>query len=353
MNQELRAKLENHVSSYKDITHQLSTPEVYSDRSLMKTLNQKLTKLEPGVKLFQKYLNIEKSIVETKELLEDEDKEMRAIAQEELKNNEQLLKEIENKIIEATVEKDPNDSRDIYMEIRAGTGGEEAAIFAGDLYKMYSKFSEKNKWDIEIINSNISDHGGFKEIIFKIIGSNVYSNLKFESGTHRVQRVPNTETQGRVHTSASTVAVLPIVEQVDDIDINPADLRIDTYRASGAGGQHVNKTDSAVRITHLPTNIVVQCQNQRSQHQNRATALKMLESRLYEIELRNVEEKNNKEIISKRDIGWGNQIRSYVMQPYQLVKDNRTGEEATDVNKVLNGSLDNFILSCLSYKIRG
>ena len=173
MNQELRAKLENHVSSYKDITHQLSTPEVYSDRSLMKTLNQKLTKLEPGVKLFQKYLNIEKSIIETKELLEDEDKEMRVIAQEELKNHEQLLKEIENKIIEATVEKDPNDSRDIYMEIRAGTGGEEAAIFAGDLYKMYSKFSEKNKWDIEIINSNISDHGGFKEIIFKIIGSNV------------------------------------------------------------------------------------------------------------------------------------------------------------------------------------
>ena len=218
MNQELRAKLENHVSSYKDITNQLSTPEVYSDRSLMKTLNQKLTKLEPGVKLFQKYIDIEKSITDTKELLEDEDKEMRAIAQEELKNHEQLLKEIENKIIEATVEKDPNDSRDIYMEIRAGTGGEEAAIFAGDLYKMYSKFSEKNKWDIEIINSNISDHGGFKEIIFKIIGSNVYSNLKFESGTHRVQRVPNTETQGRVHTSASTVAVLPIVEQVDDIE---------------------------------------------------------------------------------------------------------------------------------------
>ena len=284
MNQELRAKLENNVSSYKDITNQLSSPEVYSDRTLMKTLNQKLTKLEPGVKLFQKYLNIEKAIRDTKELLEDEDKEMRTIAQEELKNHEQLLKEIENKIIEATVEKDPNDSRDIYMEIRAGTGGEEAAIFAGDLYKMYSKFSEKNKWDIEIINSNISDHGGFKEIVFKIIGSNVYSNLKFESGTHRVQRVPNTETQGRVHTSASTVAVLPIVEQVDDIDINPADLRIDTYRASGAGGQHVNKTDSAVRVTHIPTGIVSECQDDRSQHKNKAKAMEYLHSRLLSAE---------------------------------------------------------------------
>jgi peptide chain release factor 1 len=208
MNQELREKLESHISSYKDITNQLSTPEVYSDRVLMKSLNQKLTKLEPGVKLFQKYLNIENSITDTQELLEDDDKEIRNIAQEELKNYKQELKEIENKIIEVTVEKDPNDSRDIYMEIRAGTGGEEAAIFAGDLYKMYSKFSEKNKWDIEIINSNISDHGGFKEIIFKIIGTNVYSNLKFESGTHRVQRVPNTETQGRVHTSASTCSCI-------------------------------------------------------------------------------------------------------------------------------------------------
>ena len=181
---------------------------------------------------------------------------MIAIASEELKKYEVDLKETESKIIEATVEKDPNDSRDIYMEIRAGTGGEEAAIFAGDLFKMYSKFSEKNKWSIEVINSNISDHGGFKEIVFKVTGMNVYSYLKFESGTHRVQRVPDTETQGRIHTSASTVAVLPIVEQVDDIEINPADLRIDTYRASGAGGQHVNKTDSAVRITHLPTGIV-------------------------------------------------------------------------------------------------
>ena len=284
MNPDLRAKLESNLSSYKDITAKLSTPEIYSDRTKMKSLNQELTKLEASVKLCQKYLDVEKSISETRELLIDDDKEMIAIAQDELKKYEIELREVEAKIIEATVEKDPNDTRDVYMEIRAGTGGEEAAIFARDLFKMYSRFSEKNKWDIEVINSNISDHGGFKEIIYKVVGKNVYSQLKFESGTHRVQRVPDTETQGRVHTSASTVAVLPIVEQVDDIEINPADLRIDTYRASGAGGQHVNKTDSAVRITHLPTGIVSECQDDRSQHKNKAKALEYLHSRLLSAE---------------------------------------------------------------------
>ena len=284
MTPDLRAKLENNLSSYKDITAMLSTPEIYSDRTKMKGLNQELTKLEASVKLFQKYLDIEKSISLTRELLTDDDKEMIAIAQDELNNYEIELKEVETKIIEATVEKDPNDSRDIYMEIRAGTGGEEAAIFAGDLFKMYSRFSERNKWEVEVINSNISDHGGFKEIIFKVIGKNVYSQLKFESGTHRVQRVPNTETQGRVHTSASTVAVLPIIERVDVVEINPADLRIDTYRASGAGGQHVNKTDSAVRITHLPTGIVSECQDDRSQHKNKAKALEYLHSKLLSAE---------------------------------------------------------------------
>ena len=186
MNPDLRAKLESNLSSYKDITAMLSTPEIYSDRTKMKSLNQELTKLEASVKLYQKYLDIEKSISGTKELLIDDDKEMIAIAQDELKKYEIELREVETKIIEATVEKDPNDTRDVYMEIRAGTGGEEAAIFAGDLFKMYSRFSERNKWVIEVINSNISDHGGFKEIIYKVVGKNVYSQLKFESGTHRV-----------------------------------------------------------------------------------------------------------------------------------------------------------------------
>ena len=343
MNPDLRAKLEDNLSRYKDITDKLSTPEVYSNQSQMKSLNQELTKLEPSIKLFQKYLNIEKSILDTKELLHDEDKEMIAIARQELRQHEIELKNIESKIIEATVEKDPNDSRDIFMEIRAGTGGEEAAIFAGDLFKMYTKFSEKNKWRIEIINSNISDHGGFKEIIFKIIGDNVYSSLKYESGTHRVQRVPETETQGRVHTSASTVAVLPIVEQVDDIEINPADLRIDTYRASGAGGQHVNKTDSAVRITHLPTGIVSECQDDRSQHKNKAKAMEYLHSRLLSAE--QDKQKKDTDENRKKQVGSGDRserIRTYNF-PQGWVTDHRINLTLYKLEQMMEGGIDPLI----------
>ena len=343
MNSDLRAKLEKYLSSYRDITDKLSTPEVYSDRNLMKTLNQELTQLEPRVKLFQKYLQIEKSIKDTKEILDDDDKEMRTIALEELKSHEEKLSSTEKKIIEVTVEKDPNDSRDIYMEIRAGTGGEEAAIFAGDLFKMYSKFSEKNKWEIEILNSNISDHGGFKEIIFKIVGNAVYGNLKFESGTHRVQRVPNTETQGRVHTSASTVAVLPIIDQVDEIDINPADLRIDTYRASGAGGQHVNKTDSAVRITHLPTGIVSECQDGRSQHKNKAKALEYLHSRLLSAE--QDKQKKDTDESRKKQVGTGDRserIRTYNF-PQGRVTDHRINLTLYKLEQLIEGDIEPLI----------
>ena len=343
MNPDLRAKLESNLSSYRDITAMLSTPEVYSDRTKMKSLNQELTKLEASVKLYQKYLDIEKSISGTRELLIDDDKEMIAIAQDELKKYEIELREVEIKIIEATVERDPNDSRDVYMEIRAGTGGEEAAIFAADLFKMYSRFSERNKWDIEVINSNISDHGGFKEIIFKVIGKNVYSQLKFESGTHRVQRVPDTETQGRVHTSASTVAVLPIVEQVDDIEINPADLRIDTYRASGAGGQHVNKTDSAVRITHLPTGIVSECQDDRSQHKNKAKALEYLHSRLLSAEQE--KQKKDTDESRKKQIGSGDRserIRTYNF-PQGRITDHRINLTLYKLEQVIDGNIEPLI----------
>tara|TARA_B100001057_G_scaffold218821_1_gene219011 strand:+ start:804 stop:1862 length:1059 start_codon:yes stop_codon:yes gene_type:complete len=343
MNPDLRAKLEKYLSSYSDITEKLSTQEVYSDREMMKTLNQELTQLEPSVKLFQKYLDLEKSIKDTKEILDDEDKEMRSIAQEELKSYQEELSITEKKIVETTVQKDPNDTRDIYMEIRAGTGGEEAAIFAGDLFKMYSKFSEKNNWEIEILNSNVSDHGGFKEIIFKVIGNSVYSNLKFESGTHRVQRVPNTETQGRVHTSASTVAVLPIIEKIDDININPADLRIDTYRASGAGGQHVNKTDSAVRITHLPTGIVSECQDGRSQHKNKAKALEYLHSRLLSVE--QDKQKKDTDESRRKQVGTGDRserIRTYNF-PQGRVTDHRINLTLYKLEQLIEGDIEPLI----------
>ena len=347
MTPDLRSKLEKNLSSYKDITQKLSTPEIYSDQIKMKSLNQELSKLEQSVKLFQKFLYIEKSISETQELLNDDDKEMIAIARDELDGYEKELKQVELKIIEAAIEKDPNDSRDIYMEIRAGTGGEEAAIFAGDLFKMYAKFAEKNKWSVEIINSNVSDHGGFKEIIYKVMGNNVYSYLKFESGTHRVQRVPDTETQGRVHTSASTVAVLPIVDQVDDIEINPADLRIDTYRASGAGGQHVNKTDSAVRITHLPTGIVSECQDDRSQHKNKAKALEYLHSRLLSAEQE--KQKKDTDESRKKQIGSGDRserIRTYNF-PQGRVTDHRINLTLYKLDQLIEGNIEPLIDSLI------
>ena len=347
MTPDLRSKLEKNLSSYKNITQKLSTPEIYSDQTKMKSLNQELSKLEQSVKLFQKFLHIEKSISETQELLNDDDKEMIAIARDELDGYEKELKQVELKIIETTIEKDPNDSRDIYMEIRAGTGGEEAAIFAGDLFKMYVKFAEKNKWHVEIINSNVSDHGGFKEIIYKVMGNNVYSYLKFESGTHRVQRVPDTETQGRVHTSASTVAVLPIVDQVDDIEINPADLRIDTYRASGAGGQHVNKTDSAVRITHLPTGIVSECQDDRSQHKNKAKALEYLHSRLLSAEQE--KQKKDTDESRKKQIGSGDRserIRTYNF-PQGRVTDHRINLTLYKLDQLIEGNIEPLIDSLI------
>ncbi len=347
MNQDLRLRLENDLSSYQDITDKLSSPDVYADKDLMKNLNQELTRLEPIVKLFQKYLQLEQMIKDAKALLDDNDKEMQQIAQEEVDQHTKDILEIENKIILATVEKDPNDSRDVYMEIRAGTGGEEAAIFAGDLYKMYTKYSEKNKWKVEIINSNVSDHGGFKEIIFKVSGKNVYSFLKFESGTHRVQRVPDTETQGRIHTSASTVAVLPIIDEIDDIEINPADLRIDTYRASGAGGQHVNKTDSAVRITHIPTGIVSECQDDRSQHKNKAKAMEYLHSRL--LSAQQEKQKKDTDENRKKQIGSGDRserIRTYNF-PQGRVTDHRINLTLYKLEQLIEGNIEPLIEALL------
>ena len=242
------------------------------------------------------------------------------------------------------------DGNDCFIEINAGAGGTESQDWTQMLSRMYSRWIDSKKFKKSIIDINNGEEAGIKSITIKVEGDNSYGLLKSESGVHRLVRISPFDSQKRRHTSFSSVWVYPIVSNNINIEIETKDLRIDTYRASGAGGQHVNKTDSAIRITHLPTGIVVQCQNQRSQHQNKATAFKMLKSRLYELELRKIDEKRNKNVETKKDIGWGNQIRSYVMQPYQMVKDLRTGEEISDVEKVLDGKLDSFIFSYLSKK---
>jgi peptide chain release factor 1 len=246
---------------------------------------------------------------------------------------------------------DPRDEKNLFLEIRAGTGGDEAAIFVGDLLRMYARYAESKGLGVEVLSENPGEHGGYKEVISRIVGRGAFSKFKFESGTHRVQRVPETEAQGRIHTSAVTVAILPELDEVESVDVNPADLRIDTYRSSGAGGQHVNKTDSAVRLTHLPSGIVVACQNDRSQHRNRAQAFAMLRARLYELELQKRREAAEAQEAGKSDIGWGHQIRSYVLQPYQMVKDLRTDVETSDTDGVLDGDLDAFMAASLAQRV--
>ena len=340
MKESLYLKLEKLTGRQEELEGLLSDPDIINNQNKFRELSQEYSEIKPIVLCFNNYLDIKKNIENSREVLKENDKELQELAIEELKKAEIESKQLENKLQVLLLPKDPNDSNNIFLEIRAGTGGEEAALFSGDLMRMYSRYAEIKKWEVEFISISESDLEGYKEVIMRIIGDGAYSRLKFESGVHRVQRVPETESQGRIHTSACTVAVLPEAEEVNEVIINTSDLRIDTFRASGAGGQHVNKTDSAIRITHLPTNTVVECQDERSQHKNKARAMSLLQARLLDAE-RN--QQQNEQAENRRDlVGSGDRserIRTYNF-PQGRITDHRINLTLYKLDDFLEGNID-------------
>ena len=330
---------------YNELSKELSKPEVLSDIKKTLELTKEQAALKEAYDAYQKYKKIESDLKEAKEMIKDP--ELGEFAKEEIAKLNQEKEELEKEIEIILLPKDPNDGKNVIVEIRGAAGGDEANIFAGDLYRMYTKYAEKQGWKIEVLSEEHSDAGGYPLVEFMVKGDSVYSKLKYESGAHRVQRVPVTETQGRVHTSTATVLVMPEAEEVD-VEINPSDLRIDVYRSTGAGGQCVNTTDSAVRITHLPTNTVVTCQNERSQIQNKEKAMQMLRTRLYEAKIREQEEKLGSERRSK--IGTGDRsekIRTY-NYPQNRVTDHRIGLTITQLDRIMEGKLDDIIAGLLA-----
>ena len=343
MKDSIRFKLESVSDRFEEIAGLLADPDVISDQNQFRDLSKEYARVGPIVKLFGEFESIDEDIAAAQEMANDDADDIRQMGQEELQGlnirRDELLLELQKSLIPP----DPFDESNVYLEVRAGTGGDEAAIFAGDLFRMYSKYAETMGWTIEILNAREGDHGGYKEIISRVSGNSIYGNLKFESGAHRVQRVPTTESQGRIHTSACTVAVLPEADEVEAEEINPADLRVDTYRASGAGGQHVNKTDSAVRLTHLPSGIVVECQDERSQHKNRARAMSLLQARL--LDARVSEQATEQAEQRKLLVGSGDRserIRTY-NYPQGRVTDHRINLTLYKLDEILAGSLDQVV----------
>jgi peptide chain release factor 1 len=338
MKRSIAVRLEQLRSRLSEVNGLLSAENATRDMEQFRRLSREHAELAPVVDLFGQYKKAEQEIVEAQELLSDP--EMKAYAEGEVKSGKERLESLEQELQRLLLPKDPNDERNIFLEIRAGTGGDESALFAGDLFRMYARFAERQRWQVELISESPGEMGGYKEVIARIIGQGAYSKLKFESGGHRVQRVPATETQGRIHTSACTVAVLPEADAVGEVVLNPAELRIDTFRASGAGGQHVNKTDSAVRITHLPTGIVVECQDARSQHKNKEKALAVLAARIKDKQTR---EQQAKEAATRKSlIGSGDRserIRTYNF-PQGRVTDHRINLTLYRIAAIMDGDLD-------------
>ncbi|MDG1121211.1 MAG: peptide chain release factor 1 [Glaciecola sp.] len=333
-------KLETLVERFEEVQALLSDPDVIGDQNRFRTLSKEYAQLEDVVRSFREYQDAQDNLTSAHEMMQEDDAEMREMAQEEIKAAKAQIETLEQELQILLLPRDPQDDSNCFLEIRAGAGGDEAAIFAGDLYRMYSRYAETKGWRVEEVSANEGEHGGYKEVIANIIGDGVFGVMKFESGGHRVQRVPETESQGRIHTSACTVAVLAEVPESEAININPADLRVDTFRASGAGGQHVNKTDSAIRITHLPSGVVVECQDERSQHKNRAKAMSVLQSRLNNIE----QEKRDAEEASTRKLLVGSGDRSERIRTYNYpqgrVTDHRINLTLYKLDDVVAGDVD-------------
>lgn len=343
MKTSLETKLHQLIERYEELAALLSDSETISDMDRFRDYSKEYAEIEPLVMTYRDFEQTQQELDDTRGLLKDKDEDIREMAEAEIRPLEEKQESLEQSLQMLLLPKDPNDTHNVFLEVRAGTGGDEAAIFAGDLLRMYTRYAENKRWRIEILSEKAGEHGGYKEVILRIEGKEVYGHLKFESGAHRVQRVPETESQGRIHTSACTVAVMPEIEDLDEIDINKGDLRVDTFRASGAGGQHVNKTDSAVRLTHLPTGIVVECQDERSQHKNKARAMSLLQARLMDAAQ---QEQASEQAATRRTlVGSGDRsekIRTY-NYPRAQVTDHRINLSLHRLKEILEGDLGSVI----------